>query len=363
MPEILVDDIKINAIDATGARITTVYAKKPREYAVYRTPERVVVQYADAPAQQNEQRTNLAGLNPLRGEINGLINGWRSSTKPHLLSNASRFDRRVADAVMVALENDRDSAHAVLVAIKGDIVDIRTSWARLQYLMVATGSFLLFGVVALLLRQFASNALLHAPYGKSLIFGAVAGGLGAFFSVAIGMKDRTILTDLHFWNNAADAALRVVIGVIAGGLLVALTQTKLVTTALTTADMRGPSWLYVLLIGVVAGFAERLVPDILAKSAAATNLAAASAAAGAPPVRRPAGAAGAAVGTAGVAAGVAPAAAPIPSLAPQAAVIAAPHDPDEHEDACLCDIHTGAATPDTELPPAIGGVAAPRPGS
>ena len=68
-----VADIIKGGKDLTGAEIETVYSKVNATYAVYRTAERVMVQYADEERLGAEQRLALSPLNPIRGEINGLI--------------------------------------------------------------------------------------------------------------------------------------------------------------------------------------------------------------------------------------------------------------------------------------------------
>src|SRR5689334_2058230 len=121
-----VADLVPDAWDALGFKIIAIYARKPPEYAVYRTMHRVLIHFADDPAISDEQRKSLAQLAPVRGEINGLIDGWRSAPDrnrilgvrvrngPHRRSKAERYDRRTADALQVALEGDLTGAGVVL---------------------------------------------------------------------------------------------------------------------------------------------------------------------------------------------------------------------------------------------------------
>jgi hypothetical protein len=74
-----VDDVRLDATDLTGAKIPKIYAKARPHYAVYRSSERVSVQYSDIDLEATDQRKNISALNGLRTEINGLIDGWRSS--------------------------------------------------------------------------------------------------------------------------------------------------------------------------------------------------------------------------------------------------------------------------------------------
>src|SRR5690242_12465717 len=174
----LVADVKINSNDSADARIIDVYKRNPPYYAIYRTEQRVVVCYADDPAVARTQTALVAPLNPVRGEINGLIDGWRSGDEKDQ-AKARRYDRRVADALGVALENDGPGALNVLNTIKADIVEERTSWSRFIYLLAAFGS----SVVAILfvwgvLEWFISRT--NSPLW--LLWFSLAGGtIGAFF--------------------------------------------------------------------------------------------------------------------------------------------------------------------------------------
>ena len=152
--------------NSAGDAIREFYACNPPYYAVYRTDTRVMIDFADKGATETLQRAKLAPLGPLRSEINGLINGWRGSRDHRKLAKARTFDRRTADALVMALE---DSDNAVL-------------------------------------------------------FGALCGGIGgvagSFYSIATGLSKRTILTDLQQRDNAQDAVLRMLIGVISAGIVI-----------------------------------------------------------------------------------------------------------------------------------------------
>jgi hypothetical protein len=347
-------DMKAGSTDPMGDKVRAIYGFKPPEYAVYATDKRLVVRFADNPALDSEQRKGLAPLNPVRGEINGLIDGWRVSQRSALRGKAGRYDRRVADALVLALEHDVESAATILQQIKQDIIEDRTSWARLEYLVSALLISVLFALVV--------SWWFSGGTASELWRAAGAGAVGAFFSIALNIRSRTVLPDLRRISNVTDASLRVLIGFIGASVLMGLISAKAVTLGLGgtpfNADEPKTAWLVVLIVGFLAGFSERLVPDLLAKASASVQ---------APPPQaqaRPAAEAGKAAAAGAAAAAAAPAAAaPGGAPAPELAGAAQPDDDRTVQEAavdhCVCDVEVAPAevTQDAELPAASGGVA------
>jgi hypothetical protein len=363
-----VADLTLNEPDAAGNPVLAFYARKPPEYAVYRTGERVMVHYADEAGKSDEQRKALAQLSPLRGEINGLLDTWRDAPDernvllvftrkdgPKLRKRADRYDRRVGDALVVGLEGDLTGAGAVLEDIKDDIMDALVGWARLEYLLIALllmALFILAATGAAALAEFGTCREEANPLcfkvANDLWRGAMSGAVGAFFSIALAIRGRTVLPNLQRTSNLTDAALRVTIGIIAATVLVALVLSKFVNISVGASSPKNPEPLFIATVGFIAGFAERLVPDLLAKAAGRI--------AEAPVLRKPEP----------EMEGRAPAPAPAPVDArgaaegPAAAAPAADPVPEQtYEDCCVSDVPLAPdeITPDENLPAASGGVA------
>jgi hypothetical protein len=98
---------------------------------------------------------------------------------------------------------------------------------------------------------------------------AEAGLVGAAFSIALAIKSRTVALDTEPLANATDGVLRLSIGVICAGVLVLLVASHILPRV-TIGDLNlsegVPTPQIVLVIGFVAGFLERLVPDLLEKA-------------------------------------------------------------------------------------------------
>jgi hypothetical protein len=272
MAAFLISQLTKGKPDAMDATVVKIYSKNGTHYAVYRTQERVMVQVDDDPEKAKEQRTALASLNLIRGQINGLIDGWRSSNSPRLVAKASRYDDQVAASLIMCLEDDPISARQTLLDTKQDIIAERSSWARFQYLICAsiTGAILYSILCIVSSAWFKAHVYGFSADADILFTAAQAGTIGAFFSIAIAIRNRTILTDLRQRDNAADAILRMLIGVIAAGILICLLRSKAVTSFKigdADATSANPAWMFIVVLGFIAGFFERLVPDMLAKSA------------------------------------------------------------------------------------------------
>jgi hypothetical protein len=340
-----VEDIEVGKRDSAGIGICDVYARIIPQYAVYRTLERVLIHFSDDTDQGKVQRSALIQLNPLRGEINGLIDGWRNSRIEHLASKARRYNRRVADALIVSLEGDVATATKLLEIIKKDITDERTTLGQFQYLLAAFLMVVGVGAVTLVALRISQSGGLNVMFSQpDLWLGSVVGAAGAFFSIAIAIRNRTVLIDLQPWGNRQSAAVRVMIGAIAAVVLLALIKSGAIDFKVGNAGFdaeKNPdaSWLYLMLVAFLGGFSERLVPDLLEKyskppAQSETETETTKPAAGAP------GAAAAETS-------------PAPPAVP---------DGQEEEDHCVSDspVEAGAETPDSALPQASGGVSAPR---
>ena len=377
-------DINLGEKDSAGAEVIGVYAKIENAYAIYRTIERVMVQFSDDPALGADQRKLLAPLGPLRGEINGLIDGWRKDParrrkglarlrplpEHDKAAKAALFDRRVADALAVALQGGGAEAAAILAAVKADIVEERTSVARTEYVLVAGGLLLfILATIAAVTWAAGSDAPLKATSGTKELpqfigadavgFAAAMGSLGALFSIALAIRTRELLTDLQTLDNIIDAVTRMLIGAISAVLLYCLIAAGYFTFSFGANNpIQLEAWQPGLaVIGFVAGFSERMVGNVLGRASLSGVAAAANPVAG--------GAAARAVGgQPGAANERNPLGRPVPGPAGAVAGagagvgVAAVNDDEElseggHETG---DLPEEELTDDVQLPEAVGGV-------
>lgn len=351
-----VNDVKAGGEDNAGNPIDKVYTKNAPDYAIYQSLGQVLVHLADDPDRAKAQAVALAPLGVLRGEIDGLIDGWRNKRKRQ--SKVAALQLGIFRALSQALQGDIAGARQSLEEIKQGILSDRTAVARFEYMMVAASCFL--AIVVLTELGLIPKLVPHlypAADPEQIRIGVSAGALGAFFSIATGLRNRTVLPDLHYLDNAADALLRMLIGAIGAGAALALYDVGLVHLELPKADDGGLSGSALFVIGFLAGFSERLVPDLLAKTAQAIGGAGPG---GAPPIT----------------AATADAAAQLTKTAPASAATDTPKSPDtdspagdsakadgapDDQDGCAdkAPDPDSVATKDEDLPEATGGLAAP----
>ena len=272
MAEHSIEHVKLGGTDRSGYDITCIYALNPPEYAVYGTKIRTSIQYADDPVLAKQQRTTMAVCSPLRGQINGLIDGWRGDGRRARSHRVADYDRRVADALVMGFEGSISSTLDLLTEIRNDIVAERRSLAQSDYLLTAVITVAALLILFAAVRAIVGDTDYANPAWNAALTGASGGTLGAFFSIAVGMRSRTVLVDIQKWDNRRDAILRVIVGTIGGAILICLLLTKLVTVlGLDITQDQGLGALQALVIGFLAGFSERAVPDILSKASLATD--------------------------------------------------------------------------------------------
>jgi hypothetical protein len=241
-----------------GLRRLVRFAGRPVHDVAYES-EGVQAQLSPVPAKRQSQRRDLLLLGTERAKLQALLSGWQ---------RRQSYDSSIATALQLALDGTGDgtsdaasakNAIETLTNARDAILSEREIAGRAQYAKFT----LLGGLVGFLLLSFAQHNLFH---GSGLFWlGSQAGLLGGILSIAIGIRKRTVALDIGVAGNLSDSALRLLIAAVSGGTLVLLFATGLLPSLHTLAgEMNGvQSMPFVLLLGIIAGFVEQLVPSLL----------------------------------------------------------------------------------------------------
>lgn len=234
-----VSEVRVGVLDAAGTPIEVVYTKNDPLYAVYRTSQRVMIHLADDVEERKKQQETLALLNPLRNEINALIDGWRTSAEHDKEALTRLYDRRIADALTLAMENDPISSKALLKSTLDEIGEERQSRGRIEHLLYAAAASVVIGLLVMLATSVwdAKTAQFLDHHVNALLFAAAIGAVGALVSIGIAVRERQLKTDLQTRDNVADAVLRVTVGAVGALLLIAMMRADLIDVDFGNVDL------------------------------------------------------------------------------------------------------------------------------
>jgi hypothetical protein len=260
---------RVGDLDGAGRTIEQIYFKRDR-YVIYCTTnddeKEIRVQYADDTAIADKQITDVADVIPLRNKLQFLL--------PEI-TNKNHYYAQIAEAFRLGLEHQIDVAKQTLENAIQEVQTIRGSDGRNIYINQA-GPYAAYAAIALIAASAAFLYLGGVTFTKAwstlghLLMAASAGSLGALLSIAISVRTRSVATDGDDKSIRIDAWLRILIGVISAAVLYLILGTG-VLSQVQIGDMTFKagliSWQLSLLVGFAAGFLERLVPDLLEKTA------------------------------------------------------------------------------------------------
>jgi hypothetical protein len=261
---LLLSQIKLGAPDKLGQTILQVYFSG-EAYKIYRTRQGVNVHFADCRRREQKQKEKYLNVLCKLGRLRflaGQMGRWPIIL--HWLSRTGGFyDHQIAEASCLALEGNAHEADKILDEGLALAANRLTNENRIRYLAACLAVALL--PAALVAWLYLWHLGPHPAWYSVLLAGA-AGAIGAVFSIAMRVQSLNLRPDEQSVMNYIMGSLRVLTGFTAGVLLLLLITHTVLGKAIqalfepeSTVD-----WQNISLVGFLGGFAERLVPSLLA---------------------------------------------------------------------------------------------------
>ncbi|MBB4003888.1 hypothetical protein [Aurantimonas endophytica] len=255
-----ISDIVVGEIDSSGRLIKEVFAKFS-DFAIYSADNRIQVQFSDDAALARQQNEKIGALQPYREKLEYFAEEQGSP--------AAKYHRQIAVALRLGLLDQTTLAISVLEDAIQKAVEERARNSRISFIPAAT--LMALPVAGVLL------ALTTVGNDRDVTFAMAGGALGAYLSMAIGIRTRALSPEVSSIPNYVDSGLRVAIGILsAGALLLLLTSGLVSLAAITGIEPTAPDvpldWRLAMILGFAAGFLERLLPDLLSKNFPADDL-------------------------------------------------------------------------------------------
>jgi hypothetical protein len=230
-----------------------------KNYAVYWTKHGVYVHFSDDENQADEQRQRFIKVSPEICELRYLTPQMRPA------GHFTQFDHNIAEAIMLVLEKDETGRSIAQQALKMAVDRVTNDNTLLYVRALAWSLVVVLGVVAGVAVGLVKPFPSHHPL--LYLVAGIAGGTGAMLSIATRLQAFRLKpchqSNMNYWMSI----IRIGIGIIAGMVLMLLAPIILPDVLKTLFQWENkntvPTLEMAAVLGFVAGFAERLVPNIM----------------------------------------------------------------------------------------------------
>lgn len=259
--------------DKLGNRVVEIYCRG-EDFCVYRSTLGVYVHFADCRAREREQRRALLPVAPRLCRLRYMSNQmardrlWRRGS-------GGFYDHEIGEALALALQGTAEDADRLLANGEALAVERLRNENRVAYFLSCVASALL--VIGALFGA-GLGAAAGDPQFQAYAAAAAFGAVGAAFSIATGVADLSLAPYQRSAMNSAMGAMRVLIGAVSGAMILLICNATIIGKPVlkllekfTEADALGTlgarNWVWIGMLGLLGGFAERLVPNLLGSAA------------------------------------------------------------------------------------------------
>jgi hypothetical protein len=232
-----------------------------RDYAIYRSEKGVYVQFSDDPKEEAIQRSRFTEICPelceLRYFTSQIHSRWFGLRAPG--DTPSLYDHNIAQAIMLVMQDRGEFGKKIAQQALKMAAQRVTNDNTILYVLACLITWLGVGLLGLVALTFSSGNF------RMYVVAGLAGATGAVLSIAKRLQAFRLRPCDQSNMNYLMSGIRVGIGVVAGLTLLLLAPTILSDTVakLVPHCCEPPTWQAAATLGLVAGFAERLMPNIM----------------------------------------------------------------------------------------------------
>lgn len=236
-----------------------------KNYAIYRTRQGVYVQFSDDEQEAREQRQSFIKICPELCELRYLTPQIRTA-KPLTFrpredyDGSSLYDHNMAQAIMLVMEGDVETGRRIAQKALQMAVERVENDNTIRYVSTSLSGWLFILILGGVLLGFgpSSNDL------SLFIVAGIGGATGAMLSIATRLQSFRLKPCDQSNMNYLMSVIRVgIIGVIAGVILWLIAPTVVSEHAEHLIPHWPNGWQAPAALGLIAGFAERLIPNIV----------------------------------------------------------------------------------------------------
>jgi len=255
-----------------------------RDFKIYKTGKGISPQFSDDPEEARKQRRDYMSLGPELAELNQQIsllkNGWARwitwlwrHLGAHEDPQLAYCERETARGIAQALSGDPDGGRQTLADLSGRISKRLGNVLRVLYFTICTAAALEITAALALYTSSMADPAGDTLFGLNLFqlsVAAVMGALGALLSTAIGLRDLAIDPSATLTMNIAYAVQRMLVGILGAVVLHITLKSGLAGAPIGIAapESGAEDATYKLaFLSLLAGFSERLVPNLLERTA------------------------------------------------------------------------------------------------
>jgi hypothetical protein len=240
-------------------------------YAVYRSEKGMSVQFSDCHVEAKAQRSRFTEISPELCELRHLTSEMRSRSLLGYPLRASRksaslYEQDMAEAVMLVMEEKskegkriaRQALRMAVERVTNDNTVTYFAWCLLSCVKWSAVGLALAAVVSQVPQLHAPELPLHLH-----VVAAMFGATGAMLSVASRLQSFQLEPCHQSSMNILMGYTRIGFGFLASPVLLLLASTSVDHPL----GLNPTLWTGAAVIGLIGGFAERLIPNILLRTA------------------------------------------------------------------------------------------------